>query len=131
MLLGIWAHPHLEHRAVFSLKYQVVVSLLITGITTSFATIYSSVLTLTATHDIAVAWAGIGSAAMRLWQQKVVSSSLIGVVSVFLYLGNILVLHITIPALCALQTFSSSTQITVRTQNLPYYSFNITNDTLL
>jgi hypothetical protein len=54
---------------------------------------------LTATHDSTTVWTGIGSALSQLWSQRTTSGSGIGVLSVFLYLANILVLHITTPAL--------------------------------
>ncbi|KAJ6610787.1 hypothetical protein B0H10DRAFT_1953592 [Mycena sp. CBHHK59/15] len=136
LLLVVWACHHLEHNLVFALEYQNTVSLVITGITTTFITIYSSVLvymtqtlatrrnlqahhTLTATHDITAAWSGIGSAVTPLWKQKTVLASVPGVLSVLLYLGNIMALHITTPALFSLQTFNSSQLITVQTQGLP------------
>jgi hypothetical protein len=51
--------------------------------------------------------------------------------SVFLYLGNILVLHITTPGLFSLETFNSTSLSVVPTQGLPAIaSYNITsNDT--
>ncbi|KAJ7123454.1 hypothetical protein C8R44DRAFT_704083 [Mycena epipterygia] len=86
--------------------------------------------TLTATHDNAAAWAGLGSAIFHLWHQKVVPASIISVLSVFLYLGNILVLHITTPALFSLQTFNSSRSADVKTEGLPGYNWstNIEDD---
>ncbi|KAJ7192919.1 hypothetical protein GGX14DRAFT_593755 [Mycena pura] len=68
-----------EHSAVFALKYQTWVSLAITATVTTLGTIYSATLVfltqklsarknlvqwqfLTATHDLAAAWTGIGSA---------------------------------------------------------------------
>ncbi|KAJ7710706.1 hypothetical protein B0H17DRAFT_1173615 [Mycena rosella] len=133
--ISIWAAA-LEHRVIFSLDNQKIASLLITGISTTFGTIYSAVLVfvtqtlatrrslqmdqpLTATHDNAAAWAGIGSAILHLWHQKTVPASTIGVLSAFFYLANILVLHITTPALFSLQTFDSYLPVTVTTQGLP------------
>lgn len=75
--------------------------------------------TLTATHDITAAWAGLGSAMVHTWRQKAVPASVIGVLSAFLYLGNILVLHITIPALLSLQSFNSSQPVPVPTRSFP------------
>jgi hypothetical protein len=80
--------------------------------------------TLTATHDNVAAWAGIGSAAVHLWSQRAVHASVIGVLSAFLYLGNILVLHITIPALFSLQTFNSSRFVPAITHGLPAINFS-------
>ncbi|KAJ7123471.1 hypothetical protein C8R44DRAFT_917562 [Mycena epipterygia] len=45
-----------------------------------------------------------------------------GITTVFLYLGNILVLHITTPALFSLETFNSSRLVGVGTQGLPAYN---------
>ncbi|KAJ7795987.1 hypothetical protein B0H14DRAFT_2391119, partial [Mycena olivaceomarginata] len=135
VLLAIWAKG-LEHRIVFSLDNQKIVNLLITGIANTFGTIYSAALvfvtqrlwtrrslradqTLTATHDSAAAWTGIGSALSQLWTQRTASGSVIGVLSVFLYLANILVLHITTPALFTFETFNSTRLVNVTTRSLP------------
>ncbi|KAJ7436264.1 hypothetical protein B0H11DRAFT_2294984 [Mycena galericulata] len=142
-LLAIWT-GHLEHGAVFVLDQQKTVSFLIAAISTSFVTIYSSVMvvvvqtlamrlnlhstkTLTAAHDTASAWAGIGSAVLSLLGQRSLRSSLVGVLSAVLYLGNIMVLHVTTPALFSVQTFNSTRSIPVQTQSLVDYK---TNDTL-
>lgn len=82
---------------------------------------------LTATHDNTAAWAGIGSALSRVWYQKAVPASPIGVLSAFFYLGNILVLHITTPALFSLQTFNSSRSTTVTTQGFPVLNLTAYN----
>ncbi|KAJ7491826.1 hypothetical protein B0H11DRAFT_2007983 [Mycena galericulata] len=143
VLIGIWA-KELEHHLVFSLDNQKIVSFLITAVTQTFGTIYSALLvfvtqtlsmrrslrrdqTLTATHDNAAAWAGIGSSVVHIWQQKVVPASMIGVLSVFLYLGNISVLHITTPALFALETFNASRTVPVGTQGLPNSKLDFSN----
>ncbi|KAJ7479499.1 hypothetical protein FB451DRAFT_1239109 [Mycena latifolia] len=137
VLIGIWA-TKLEHGLVFSLEHQQIVSFLITAITTTFGTIYSALLVfvtqtlamrrslhteqpLTVTHDSVVAWSGIGSALFQIWNQKAMHTSVIGVLSVFLYLGSILALHITTPALFALETFSLSRSVLVDTEGLPAY----------
>ncbi|KAJ7674473.1 hypothetical protein B0H14DRAFT_3178118 [Mycena olivaceomarginata] len=134
-LLAIWAKG-LEHRIVFSLDNQKIVNLLITAIANTIGTIYSAALvfvtqrlwtrqslradqTLTATHDSAAAWTGIGSALSQIWTQRTVSGSVIGVLSVFLYLANILVLHITTPALFSFETFNSTRPVHVETRSLP------------
>ncbi|KAJ7238340.1 hypothetical protein B0H12DRAFT_1237925 [Mycena haematopus] len=80
--------------------------------------------TLTAPHDNASAWSGIGSATVYLWNQRTLSASVIGVLSTFLYLGNILALHITIPALFSLQSFNSSRSVPVITHGLPAFDFS-------
>ncbi|KAJ7080307.1 hypothetical protein C8R44DRAFT_824305 [Mycena epipterygia] len=144
VLIVIWSKD-LEHRLVFSLEHQKIVSFLITAITQTFGTIYSALLVLvtqmlsmrrnlhrkqplTATHDIASAWAGLGSAAIHIWHQTAVPSSFIGVLCVFFYLGNTLVLHITTPALFALEVFNASYPVLVGTEGLP--SYNLTGHNL-
>ncbi|KAJ7840948.1 hypothetical protein B0H14DRAFT_3140380 [Mycena olivaceomarginata] len=62
---------------------------------------------------------GIGSALSQLWSQRTTSGSVVGVVSVFLYLANILVLHITTPALFAFETFNATWRVHVATRSLP------------
>ncbi|KAJ6582222.1 hypothetical protein B0H19DRAFT_1252339 [Mycena capillaripes] len=74
---------------------------------------------LTVTHDGTAAWAGIGSAVLYIWRQNAVRASVAGVLSVFLYFGGILVLHITTPALFSLETFNSTSSSIVRTKGLP------------
>ncbi|KAJ7738879.1 hypothetical protein B0H14DRAFT_490558 [Mycena olivaceomarginata] len=134
-LLTIWA-KELEHGIIFSLDNQKTVNFLITAIANTLGTIYSAVLvfvtqrlwtrrslrahqTLTATHDSAAAWTGIGSALVQLWSQRTTPGSIIGVLSVFLYLANILVLHITTPALFTFETFNSTRPFNVATRSLP------------
>ncbi|KAJ6503709.1 hypothetical protein C8R45DRAFT_924052 [Mycena sanguinolenta] len=107
---------------------QGTVSFLITAITQTFGTTLSTrqslrrEQSLAATHDIASAWAGIGSAVVRIWRQNVISSSVMGVLSVFLYLGGMLVFHITTPALFAVETFNSSQPLVFATEGLPAYN---------
>lgn len=79
--------------------------------------------TLTATHDNSVAWTGIVSASLLLMNRRTVSASIRGVMSPVLYLGAILVLHITIPALFSMESFTPSRSVPVRTRGLP--SFNL------
>ncbi|KAJ7488338.1 hypothetical protein FB451DRAFT_1227035 [Mycena latifolia] len=141
LLVDVWLQ-HLEHRAVFPLSYQKIASFVITATTTTFGTVYSALLvfitqrlsmrrslqmdqTLTATHDTAEAWSGIGSALGHVWHQRTVPASVMGVVGVFLYLGNILVLHITTPVLFSLETFNSSRSIPVATQSLPTLNYSV------
>lgn len=80
--------------------------------------------TLTATHDNAAAWAGIGSATALLWNQKAVPASFISVLAVLLYLGNILVLHVTILGLFPLETSNSTRFVPVITHGLPTFNFS-------
>ncbi|KAJ7848909.1 hypothetical protein B0H13DRAFT_1906509 [Mycena leptocephala] len=141
-LFGV-LHKSLEHRLIFSssLRTQKMVSFSITAILTTFVTVLSAGLvlvtqvlstrrnltvnqTLTATHDAAAAWSGIGSAMVHIWRQRTVLASVFGVMSPFLYLGNILVLHITIPALFSLQSFNSTQSFPVTTQSFPAFNFS-------
>ncbi|KAJ6498484.1 hypothetical protein C8R47DRAFT_1193929 [Mycena vitilis] len=136
----------IEHRVIFSLDHQKIVSFAITAITTGFGTIYLAAVvyvtqslsmrrilqtdqTLTAIHDMTAAWAGIGAAAYHLWYQTRVRSSVIGVLSVFFYLGGVLVLHVATPALFAVQTFTSSRLIGAGTNGLPSWNVDWSNDT--
>ncbi|KAJ7618213.1 hypothetical protein DFH06DRAFT_1237364 [Mycena polygramma] len=139
VLIFVWAKG-LEQHVVFSLDNQKMASLLITGITTGFVTIYSALLVfvtqslsirrsleayqpLTATHDIAAAWTGIGSAAVHIWRQWAVPASPFGVLLAFLYLGGVIVLHVSTPALFALETFNATHLNHVQTQSLPSYTW--------
>ncbi|KAJ7882744.1 hypothetical protein B0H14DRAFT_3753169 [Mycena olivaceomarginata] len=140
VLVGVWS-TQVEHRLVFALEHQKIVSLLITAIMTTFGTIYSALLvfvtqtqryqTLTATHDNAAAWSGIGSAVAQIWNQKAAPASVAGVLSVFLYLASILAFHITTPALCSLEAFTAPLSVPVQTQSLPAFNasagYNLSN----
>ncbi|KAJ7312466.1 hypothetical protein DFH08DRAFT_897062 [Mycena albidolilacea] len=134
-LIPVW-FKKLENRVVFALQYQSIVSFFITAVTQTFGTIYLAVLVLvtqklsmrrnlvtaqplTATHDNTAAWAGIGSAFLHIWHQKAVRASITGILSVFLYLATVLVLHITTPGLFSLETFNSTTISVVHTEGLP------------
>ncbi|KAJ7156302.1 hypothetical protein C8R46DRAFT_1040834 [Mycena filopes] len=140
-LLVVWS-KNLEHRVVFSLDRQRTVSFILTAVTTTFGTTYSALLvfltqtlstrrslqikqTVTAIHDSAAAWAGIGSAILHLWRQTAVRGSTFGVLSALVYLGNILVLHITTPALFSVVAFNSSRDILVQTElHMPVYNWS-------
>lgn len=87
--------------------------------------------TITATHDNAAAWAGIGAAAFTVWCQKAVPASILGVLSTFLYLSGVLVLHITTPALFSLETVNASRPFVVPTQGLPSYNWSKIENGLL
>ncbi|KAF7354158.1 hypothetical protein MVEN_01103400 [Mycena venus] len=144
-LIPVW-FKKLENRVVFALKYQSTSSFLITAVTQTFGTVYLAALVLvtqklsmrrnlvtaqplTATHDSTAAWAGIGSALLHLWRQKAVRASFTGVLSVFLYLGTVLVLHITTPGLFSLETFNSTTISVVHTEGLPAINMSGYNGT--
>ncbi|KAJ6469325.1 hypothetical protein C8R45DRAFT_1078664 [Mycena sanguinolenta] len=140
-LIAIWA-KNIENRVVFSLENQNIVSLFITVISQTFWTIYGAVLvyvtqklsirrslttdqSLTATHDSTAAWSGIGSAGLHIWYQKAARASIAGVLSVFLYLGLILILHITTPALFSLETFTLTTPFVIQTEGLPAANLSV------
>ncbi|KAJ7663119.1 hypothetical protein DFH06DRAFT_1395020 [Mycena polygramma] len=129
----------LEHQLTFSLNNQAHLSLIATAVSTTFAAIYCALLVfvtqalsmhqsmrknqlLTTTHDISEAWAGIGSAFSCIWKQRVLPVSLSGVLSATLYLGCIMVVHITTPALISLETFNTTRSTLIRTQGLPLYA---------
>ncbi|KAJ7881471.1 hypothetical protein B0H13DRAFT_2345131 [Mycena leptocephala] len=137
-----------DHRLVFALNSQTVVSFAITAITTSFGTVYYAALVfitqtlstrrdlqtnqpLTSTHDHASAWTGITAAFLRIWDQREVAAPILGVLHIFLYLANILILHITTPALFSLQPFNSSVPTVVDTQGFPIFNFTSFEDTTL
>ncbi|KAJ7156393.1 hypothetical protein C8R46DRAFT_1295215 [Mycena filopes] len=140
-LLLIWAKG-LEHRVIFPLDQQKRVSLIITAVTTAFGTTYSALLVfvtqtlfmrrslqitqpLTAIHDTSAAWTGIGSAVLHLWRQMTVPGSALGVTTALLYLGNVLVLHISSPALFSVEAFNTSISVPVGTQNhLPVFNWS-------
>ncbi|KAJ7800058.1 hypothetical protein B0H14DRAFT_2616551 [Mycena olivaceomarginata] len=144
-LIPVWV-KRLENRVLFALNYQSIVSFLITAVTQTFGTVYLAVLVLvtqklsmrrnlvtaqplTATHDTTAAWAGIGSAFLHLCHQKAVRTSITGILSVCLYLGTVLVLHITTPALFALETFNSTSTSEVLTEGLPAMNMSGYNGT--
>ncbi|KAJ7859234.1 hypothetical protein B0H13DRAFT_1901544 [Mycena leptocephala] len=144
-LIPVWVKK-LENRVVFTLNYQSIVSFLITAVTQTFGTVYLAVLVLvtqklsvrhslvtaqplTATHDSTAAWAGIGAASLHLWHQKAVRASIIGILSVFLYLGTVLVLHISTPALFSLETFNSTSISVTFTEGLPAMNMSGYNGT--
>ncbi len=74
---------------------------------------------LTTTHDTATAWLGIGSALLHISKPKLASITV--VLCVFLYLGSVLVLHITTPALFALEVFNSTQYVPTETEGLPVF----------
>ncbi|KAJ7240938.1 hypothetical protein C8J57DRAFT_1527270 [Mycena rebaudengoi] len=138
LLVVVWMRGW-EQRPTFSLKYQSWVSLGITAIATTVGTVYSATLvfvtqklstrrdlrrwqSLSATHDSAAAWSGIGSALAGVFAQRNLPSSLVGVLSAFIYLSSILALHITTPALFAVEAFNSTQLVHIPTQGLPILS---------
>jgi hypothetical protein len=79
---------------------------------------------LTATHDNAAAWAGVGAAISHLWLQKTAPAraSMIGVLTAALYLTTILGLHITTSSLFSLITVDSTRSFGARTHGLPCFN---------
>ncbi|KAF8164174.1 hypothetical protein K438DRAFT_1775689 [Mycena galopus ATCC 62051] len=139
-ILVVWSRG-LENRVVFAVESEPFVSRDIKVVSTAFGTIYSALLvfvtqklvlrdnfsrsqTLTATHDNLVAWTGLGSALVRVWQQKAIPASISGVLSAFLYLANILVLHVTFPGLLATDSVFLNTSVSVTTQGLPIFNLS-------
>lgn len=81
--------------------------------------------TLTAAHDESAAWTGLGSALLAVWRQTRIAASVVGTLSVAIYLIGISVLHISTPSLFNLQVFPRPNASTVSTQiGMP----NITDD---
>lgn len=82
---------------------------------------------MTATHDIAAAWTGIGAAILRLWYQRMVRTSAVGVLCAFIYLANILVLHVTSPAMFSAEPFNTTQILVIETQSLPAFDPDVYN----
>ncbi|KAJ7203917.1 hypothetical protein C8J57DRAFT_1407760 [Mycena rebaudengoi] len=136
-LIFIWAFGP-GHRLLVSVERQWIVSLLITISSTFFTTLYLALLvfvtqtlsmrrdlqirqTLTATHDKAAAWAGLGSALFYIWQQRAVSASTTGVLMIACYLTNIALLHVSVPNVILLQSVNISHPVLVATKGLPFF----------
>ncbi|KAF8158672.1 hypothetical protein K438DRAFT_2026078 [Mycena galopus ATCC 62051] len=136
-LIVVWATGP-EHRTLVSAERHRIVSLLVSASSTMVTTVYLALLvfmtqtlsmrgdlqiyqTLSATHDNTAAWAGLGSAVLYLWRQRVVSSSIRGVLLVAFYLTNIAFLHVTMPNILLLQSFDVPLPVSVATQSLPSY----------
>ncbi|KAF8146354.1 hypothetical protein K438DRAFT_2095287 [Mycena galopus ATCC 62051] len=84
---------------------------------------------LTAVHDNAAAWQGLGSAFLCLWRQMAVPASISGVRSAFFFLGNIALLQIAMPNIFVVQTIGVNRSVVVETQGLPSYPISY-RDTL-
>ncbi|KAJ7613451.1 hypothetical protein FB45DRAFT_938406 [Roridomyces roridus] len=140
LLLVVW-HQEWEHRIIFSVDQELRVARLVKGILTTFITLYSAPLVfltqslalrrdlyrrqlLTTTHDNAVAWSGLGSALFRLWQQRVVPASTLGVLSALTYLASISVLHTAFPGVAAPQSLFVNQPLPISTQGLPTFNFS-------
>ncbi|KAF7333130.1 hypothetical protein MVEN_02378500 [Mycena venus] len=127
---------NLDNQVIFHISHQSQVSLLVTIISTAFGTAYLSLLllltqklaiysslqskrTLTATHDQLTAWSGIGSAFATLYHQLYIPASVMGTVLIIGYLGRILLLHITTPALLTVEAFNTTQFQPIPTHGLP------------
>ncbi|KAF7328417.1 hypothetical protein MVEN_02557600 [Mycena venus] len=143
-LLVTW-HVHAEHNIIFAVRLQGIVSFSVTVLATAVGTLYLSLLvyitqkfalqrilrfgrTLTAAHDNATAWSGLGSGLETLFDQIAVPSSAISILLIVGYLLNISVLHVTIPALFSVQTFNISSPTPVNTQGLPQSTSKLDGD---
>ncbi|KAJ7436173.1 hypothetical protein B0H11DRAFT_2207296 [Mycena galericulata] len=85
-------------------------SLIITIISTTFGTTFAALLVFVT---------------QKLWMRHTVPASITGVLSALFYLGTILTLHITTPALFSLATFTSPSRINVQTQGLPDFNRSV------
>ncbi|KAJ7613452.1 hypothetical protein FB45DRAFT_1036388 [Roridomyces roridus] len=145
LLLVVW-HQEWEHRIVFSVNDEQLVAQLVKGILTTFITLYSALLVfvtqslalrqdlhtrqlLTATHDNAVAWSGLGSAVVRLWQQHAIPASPIGVLTALTYLAGISALHTAFPGVAAPQSLVVNQSVPISTQSLPAFDLSGVNET--
>ncbi|KAG8218007.1 hypothetical protein J3R82DRAFT_6199 [Butyriboletus roseoflavus] len=63
----------------------------------------------------APAWAGLGTALVTLYRQRVVRSSLLSAICVTLYLGGIAILHVTTSTILSLQSFNGTANVSVAT----------------
>ncbi|KAJ7610620.1 hypothetical protein DFH06DRAFT_171956 [Mycena polygramma] len=143
-LLAIIVNSHAEHAGIFSVQSQHNVSLWITLISTAIGTIYlaatlyvtqtlalrkclGSSQTLTATHDQTLSWAGIGAAFSSLLAQLALPADIIGTLAITGYLATILTLHVSTPALFAVETFNHTVPAVVPTQGFPLWNGSDTN----
>ncbi|KAJ6541897.1 hypothetical protein B0H19DRAFT_1077661 [Mycena capillaripes] len=79
--------------------------------------------TLSAAHDELGSWGGIGAALSSVLNQWSLPASLTGTICIFGYLGVISILHVTIPAQLAVETFKLSTgHFTQTSRPRAYYS---------
>ncbi|KAJ7605649.1 hypothetical protein FB45DRAFT_1042131 [Roridomyces roridus] len=144
-LLVVW-HQEWEHGIIFSVDKELRVARLVKGILTTFITLYSALLVfitqslalrrdlhrrqlLTATHDNAVAWSGLGSAVARLWDQRAIPASSIGVLTALTYLASISALHTAFPGVAAPQSLFINQSVPISTQSLPTFNLSGVNET--
>ncbi|KAF8882958.1 hypothetical protein BD779DRAFT_1749144 [Infundibulicybe gibba] len=133
LCLGIGI-TRVEHRVVIPLGHRSnFLSTLLVQVLQIFTTLYTAAVLfltqqlaicrnllvkqkLTATHDKAGAWNGLGSAVLAVWRQFSLTTSVGGTIAIATYLGGIAVLHITTPTLLALTTFNVTEYIDVGKQ---------------
>ncbi|KAJ6474185.1 hypothetical protein C8R45DRAFT_1217340 [Mycena sanguinolenta] len=137
LLVFMWAQGP-KYYIGLSLGNEGVISILVALTSTTFTTIYSALLVfitqtlsmrrdlqihqpLTAVHDHAAAWLGLGSAFLCLWRQRAVPASISGVRSAFFFLGNIALLQIAMPNIFVVHTIKVNRSAVVETQGLPSY----------
>ncbi|KAJ7614486.1 hypothetical protein FB45DRAFT_1008690 [Roridomyces roridus] len=139
-LLVVW-HQEWEHQIVFNVDHELRVAQLVKGILTTFITLYSALLVfvtqslalrrdlhtrqlLTATHDNAVAWSGLGSAVVRLWEQRAIPASPTGVLTALTYLASVSTLHTAFPGVAAPQSLVVNQSVPISTQSLPAFDLS-------
>ncbi|KII84282.1 hypothetical protein PLICRDRAFT_32355 [Plicaturopsis crispa FD-325 SS-3] len=120
----VWSR-HAEHRVVVPLTQsesastvvvtvsQIFITLLTVSLvlTTQQLALWGTLLrrqTLTASHDETAAWTGLGSALLSLWRQTYIAASVMGTLSIALYLAGIAILHVSTPSLFGLQPFNNT-----------------------
>ncbi|KAJ6533520.1 hypothetical protein B0H19DRAFT_1080932 [Mycena capillaripes] len=128
-----------DYELGLSVNLQPTASVLVTVLATACGTIYLAALvyitqklairrdflrerTLTANHDSASSWNGLGSALSVLWSQFKVPTSVLGILSIVGYLGAISLLHLTIPAAFSIETFNLAVSTMTPTTGLPEWS---------
>ncbi|KAF8214817.1 hypothetical protein K438DRAFT_2138348 [Mycena galopus ATCC 62051] len=117
-----------EHAVIFPVASQHSVALWITVISTvigtrlAIQTCIGNIQTLTAAHDQVLSWAGVGSAVSVLFSQLELQAAIAGPLSVGGYLATIALLHVTTPALFAIETFDHTFSADVRSQGVPLWN---------
>jgi hypothetical protein len=66
---------------------------------------------LTASHDSASAWTGLGVAIRTVYRQTSIPSALWSTIAIMLYLAGISILHITTPSLFGMQVVNTTREI--------------------
>ena len=84
----------------------------------------TGLMTLTAVHDNILAWAGLGSALATLFNQVSVPASVLGTLSIVVYLGCISALHVSIPAIISVDAFNATARVAISasTSGMPEYA---------